>query len=125
MGEEAVEAAGSEKEQQQGLGKKRSSGKGVEKRDSKRRLESGEGWQQGHSRGGRLSGGAVKGDTADGGADAALVDALLDGCGVVDGDAVAHRHAVLTATAAGGGEGCRGRRGRCHASFWGLRALGI
>ena len=70
-------------------------------------MESGEGWQQGHSRGGRLSGGAVKGDAVDGGADAALVDALLDGCGVVDGDAVARRHAGLTAAAAGGGEGCR------------------
>ena len=72
-----------------------------------------------------MSGGAVKGDAVDGGADAALVDALLDGCGVVDGDAVMCRHAGLTAAAAGGGEGCRGRRERCQASFWGLRALGI
>ena len=55
----------------------------------------------------------MKGDAADGGADAALVDALLDGCGVVDGDAVMCRHAGLTAAAAGGGEGGRRKREIC------------
>ena len=49
----------------------------------------------------------MKGDAA------ALVDALVDGCGVVDGDAAARRHAGLTATAAGGGEGGRGKREIC------------
>ena len=33
----------------------------------------------------------------------ALVDSLLDGCGVVDGDAVARRHTGLDAAVAGGG----------------------
>ena len=50
----------------------------------------------------------MKGDAA------ALVDALVDGCGVVDGDAAAHRNAGLTAAVAGGGEGGRGKREICR-----------